>query len=158
MNNVSIPNPIPIPRLRMAGRSGMGRGRKETCWLQETAPRRQPRERYLQAKPDVGVHGIEGRSWRASSRSKSYCTSRCLSKIARLKNDRIFPEVADGLLPFSRRRLVHHPFHLCLLASWCLQGNRPRPSNKACPEDGRHHRSFGMLPFLANVEPRLYGA
>lgn len=67
----------------------MGRGRKETCWLKETAPT------YLaggcggawQQRLELEVH---------SSRSKS--SSRCLSKIARLKNDRIFPEGADGLL------------------------------------------------------------
>lgn len=49
----------------------MGRGRKETCWLKETAPARQPRERYLAGgcggawhqRLELEVH---------SSRSKSY--------------------------------------------------------------------------------------
>lgn len=79
----------------MPGRRDMGRGRKETCWLKETAPTRQPRERYLAGgcggawhqRLELEVHS----SW-----SKSYVSM--LSKIARLKNDRIFPEGADGLL------------------------------------------------------------
>lgn len=79
----------------MPGRREMGRGRKETCWLKETRPTRQPRRGTSPA--DVGVHGIKGWSWRSIPPGANR-TSRCLSKIARLKNDRIFPEGADGLV------------------------------------------------------------